>query len=272
MQRRDRKRQARLRLPVPPLVLRPRGNLRGVLRADLVGQIDKSENSLLKCPSTPSPDSSSSTRTPTPHHWPSSWAPRCAELLAPYHLDEMVTVLDVREPSTATGKSSSTRSRRATTSRHPPGAAQVIVIDPTTARSASSMTTGRRRPVRGDGRQPGEEVEGIMDLPETFPSTVGGTSRASRNWSTNTATRTAARIPRRRNRPHAPPASDARHPHRDGVRRQRSDRHPDDRQPRLAAVPELLHDHPCRRSHVITSVPHPDGDPNRCIWHIRSYM
>jgi hypothetical protein len=23
---------------------------------------------------------------------------------------------------------------------------------------------------------------------------------------------------------------------------------------------------------VITAVPHPDGDPNRCIWHIRSYM
>jgi len=23
---------------------------------------------------------------------------------------------------------------------------------------------------------------------------------------------------------------------------------------------------------VITSVPHPDGDPNRCIWHIRSFM
>ena len=23
---------------------------------------------------------------------------------------------------------------------------------------------------------------------------------------------------------------------------------------------------------VITSVPHPDGDPNRCIWHISSYM
>ena len=23
---------------------------------------------------------------------------------------------------------------------------------------------------------------------------------------------------------------------------------------------------------VITVVPHPDGDPNRCIWHIRSYM
>src|SRR5690606_15698115 len=23
---------------------------------------------------------------------------------------------------------------------------------------------------------------------------------------------------------------------------------------------------------VITAVPHPDGDPNRCIWHIRSFM
>src|SRR3546814_13593523 len=23
---------------------------------------------------------------------------------------------------------------------------------------------------------------------------------------------------------------------------------------------------------VITEVPHPDGDPNRCIWHIRSLM
>ena len=23
---------------------------------------------------------------------------------------------------------------------------------------------------------------------------------------------------------------------------------------------------------VITAVPHPDGDPNRCIWHVTSYM
>jgi hypothetical protein len=23
---------------------------------------------------------------------------------------------------------------------------------------------------------------------------------------------------------------------------------------------------------VITAVPHPDGDPNRCVWHIRSFM
>ncbi|PRC51698.1 (2Fe-2S)-binding protein, partial [Mycobacterium sp. ITM-2017-0098] len=24
--------------------------------------------------------------------------------------------------------------------------------------------------------------------------------------------------------------------------------------------------------HVIMSAPHPDGDPNRCIWHVASYM
>jgi hypothetical protein len=24
--------------------------------------------------------------------------------------------------------------------------------------------------------------------------------------------------------------------------------------------------------HVIMSVPHPDGDPNRCVWHVASYM
>ena len=24
--------------------------------------------------------------------------------------------------------------------------------------------------------------------------------------------------------------------------------------------------------HVIMAVPHPDGDPNRCIWHVSSYM
>ena len=43
---------------------------------------------------------------------------RDGELLEPYHLDEMTTVLErPREPSTATGRSSSTPSRRATTSR-----------------------------------------------------------------------------------------------------------------------------------------------------------
>ena len=24
--------------------------------------------------------------------------------------------------------------------------------------------------------------------------------------------------------------------------------------------------------HVIMALPHPDGDPNRCIWHVSSYM
>ena len=44
------------------------------------------------------------------------------------------------------------------------------------------------------------------------------------------------------------------------------------RQPGLGAVPQLLHDHSGRRSHVVMAVPHPDGDPNRCIWHVASYM
>ena len=34
-----------------------------------------------------------------------------------------------------------------------------------------------------------------------------------------------------------------------------------------------LHDHPCRReATIVMPLPHPDGDPNRCIWHVMSYM
>lgn len=81
------------------------GRLRGMLRENLAGPIDKGENSLLEVPV----DTFGGFifLNPDPNAQPLSdfLGPEVIELLAPYHLDEMVTVMNVRESLNATGKS-----------------------------------------------------------------------------------------------------------------------------------------------------------------------
>ena len=50
------------------------GQLRGVLREDLTGQVDRARTHCTRCPSTRSPGSSSSIQTPRRHHCPSASA------------------------------------------------------------------------------------------------------------------------------------------------------------------------------------------------------
>ena len=151
------------------------GELRGVLARDLVGQIDKRENS-------PAPGARRYVRRfhlpqPRPRRGAAARVPRRrrpTELIEAYHLDDMVTVLDVREavdcnwkvvmdafqegyhihgihPAAARGDRASTR--------------------PRTGSSFFERSQSRRRTVRGSQRRtaPKKQVEGLLAAARNLP-------------------------------------------------------------------------------------------------------
>ena len=166
-----------------------------MLREDLAGQIDKSENSLLKV----SVDTFAGFifLNPDPDAQPLAefLGPEVAEMLAPYHLDEMVTVMDVREPLDCNWKvvmdafqegyhihgihpqlAQRARDRSQRPARYRFFENHSVAVAPFEVTGASAGEAGRRH--HGPSRD--------------LPVHRGGTSRGSRNWSPNTAPRTAA--------------------------------------------------------------------------------
>lgn len=146
------------------------GTLRGVLRENLAGQVDKSENSLFEVPV----DTFGGFifLNPDPNAQPLSdyLGPQVAELLAPYHLEQMSTVMDVREPLECNWKvvMDAFEEGYHINGIHPQ-LLTVLAIDPTTARYQffeNHSVAVAPFEVKGAGTE--EQIEGILNLPDTF--------------------------------------------------------------------------------------------------------
>ena len=125
---------------------------------------------------TPSAGPSSSIRTPMPRPWPSSSA-RGRHHAGPYHLDEMTTVMDVTEAIDCNWKARHGRlpgGLFAIDGIHPRQLLRVINIDPgyhpVQVLSKSTVVQWLRSTSSARARR--HRSTGVMDLPETFLSTV----------------------------------------------------------------------------------------------------
>jgi phenylpropionate dioxygenase-like ring-hydroxylating dioxygenase large terminal subunit len=250
------------------------GRLRGMLRENLAGPIDKAANSLLEVLVdtfagfiflNPDPNAA-------PLH--EFLGPEVVELLAPYHLEQMVTVMDVREPLDCNWKvvMDAFEEGYHVNGIHPQ-LLSVLEIDPTTARfqffDNHSVAVA---PFEVKGASPEKQVQGIMDLPETFPST-------------------AAVLPRFEELVAPYRGEDGSIDFPDGVTARvllqqatrdtltgmgldvggLTDSQMSDNQG-WVLFPNYFMTVRAGECHVIMAVPHPDGDPNRCIWHVSSHM
>lgn len=250
------------------------GTLRGVLRENLAGQVDKSENSLHQV----SVDTFGGFifLNPDPHAAPlSEWiGEEIATMLAPYHLDEMVTVMNVREPLDCNWKvvMDAFEEGYHINGIHPQ-LLSVIAIDPATSRyKFFEHHSVAMAPFEVQGASAEKQVEGILALPETFPSTVAvmprfeelvksyraadGSLEFPDGVSARTLLQQATRDTLTGMGLDVSGLTDA----------QMSDNHG------WVLFPNFFMTIRAGECHVIMAVPHPDGDPNRCIWHVASYM
>lgn len=250
------------------------GHLKGVARPDLVGPIDKEELGLLEVPVdtfagfvflNPDPDAAPLA---------DFLGEEVVRLMAPYHLDEMVTVLDVREAIDCNWKvvMDAFQEGYHIQGIHPE-LLKVIVIDPTTTRyrfwDDHEVAVA---PFEVANADPEEELEGIRALPATFPSVTGYLPRFEELVAEHRDDDGKLGYPE---------GVTARGLLQQATREtltgmgfdvegltdaQITDNHG------WLLFPNFFMTIRAGEATVITAVPHPEGDPNRCVWHIRSYM
>lgn len=250
------------------------GKLRGVLREELAGQIDKADNSLLEVPV----DTFAGFifLNPDPQAVPlrEYLGEEVYRLLEPYNIDQFTTVMDVKEAIDCNWKvvMDAFEEGYHINGIHPQLLA-VLNINPKTARyqffENHSVAVA---PFEVQGAGPQKQVEGILALPETFPGTV-------------------AVIPRFQEliAPYQAENGDVDFP--DGVTARAllqeatrdvltgmgldvsglTDNQMSDNQG-WVLFPNYFMTVRAGECHVVMSAPHPDGDPHHCIWHVASYM
>ena len=250
------------------------GRLRGVSRPDLVGPIDKDELGLLEVPVDTFAGFIFINPDPNAAPLADFLGPEVLELMAPYHLDEMATVLDVQEKLECNWKvvMDAFQEGYHIQGVHPE-LLRVIVIDPTTTRyrfwDDHEVAVA---PFEVAQATPEEELIGIRELPGTFPTVTGylprfeelvDSYRDSNGTITYPAGVTGRTLLQQATREtlngmgfDVGGLTDA----------QLTDNHG------WLLFPNFFMTIRAAEATVITSVPHPDGDPNRCVWHIRSYM
>jgi phenylpropionate dioxygenase-like ring-hydroxylating dioxygenase large terminal subunit len=250
------------------------GRLRGVSRPDLVGPIDRDDHGLLEV----RVDTFAGFvfLNPDPHAAPLAefLGSEVLDLMAPYHLDEMVTVLNVRESIDCNWKvvMDAFQEGYHIQGIHPE-LLRIIVIDPTTTRyrfwDDHEVAVA---PFEVANADPEDEVAGIKELPATFPSVTGylprfeelvdayrdgdGRLRYPEGVTGRTLLQQATRETLTGMGFDVAGLTDA----------QMTDNHG------WLLFPNFFMTIRAAEATVITAVPHPDGDPNRCIWHITSYM
>lgn len=250
------------------------GSLKGVARPDLVGDIDKDALGLLQVPVetfagfifvNPDPDAAPLAEF---------LGQEVLDLMAPYHLDEMFTVLDVREPLECNWKvvMDAFQEGYHIQGIHPE-LLKVILIDPTTSRyrfwDDHEVAVA---PFEVPNADPEEELEGIRALPGTFPGVMGylprfeelvdgyrdadGRVRYPEGVTGRTLLQQATREVLTDMGFDVNGLTDA----------QMTDNHG------WLLFPNFFMTIRAGEATVITAVPQPDGDPNWCIWHIRSFL
>lgn len=250
------------------------GRLKGMLRETLAGPIDKDTHGLLQV----SVDTFAGFifLNPDPDAAPLSEfiGADVANLLAPYHLDEMITVMDVQESLDCNWKvvMDAFQEGYHIDGIHPQ-LLRVINIDPATSRfqffENHSVAVA---PFEVQGATPDKQVDGIMDLPETFPSTVAVLPRFTELVDEHRAADGSLNFP---------DGVTARKLLQQATRdtltgmgldvsgltdAQMSDNHG------WVLFPNFFMTIRAGEATIVMSKPHPDGDPNRCIWHVASYM
>ncbi len=252
------------------------GRLKGLLREENAGGLDKSDNSLIAVPVDTfggfvfiNPDADAQPLA----EWIGEEA---MATLAPYHLELMSTVMNVREALDCNWKVVMDAFNEATTSTvstHNCWQCSTFSRRPR-ATSSSRTTPSRCPPFEVVGATPPEkQVEGTLSLPETFPGTVAVIPRFQELVKEYTADDgsidfpdgvTARTLLQKATRAHLTEMgldvsglTDA----------QMSDNHG------WFLFPNFMMTIRAGECHVILARPHPDGgDPNRCIWHVASYM
>jgi phenylpropionate dioxygenase-like ring-hydroxylating dioxygenase large terminal subunit len=250
------------------------GALRGVSRPDLVGDLDKGELGLL--PVSVDTFAGFVFLNPDPDAPPLAdfLGPDAAEMIAPYHLDEMVTVLDVREAIDCNWKVvvDAFQEGYHIQAIHPE-LLQIVVIDPRTNRFRFwGDHEVACAPFAVPDATPEAELEGLRTLPDTFPTVTGYLPRLEElvdgyrdaegliEYPPGVTGRTLLQQATRETLTDlgldVTALTDA----------QMTDNHG------WLLFPSFFMTVRAAEATVITAVPHADGDPNRCIWHIRSFM
>ena len=250
------------------------GKLKGLLREAEAGLTNKADNSLIEVPVdtfggfiflNPDPDAGPL----------SDWiGAEAMAILAPYRLDQMVTVMNVREPLDCNWKVviDAFDEGYHINGIHPQLLA-VLAIDPATSRYRFFDTHSiAMAPFEVKGADAEKQVEGIMALPETFPGTAAVIPRFQELVKAYTAEAGSITFPE---------TVTARKLLQQATRDtltgmgldvsgltddQMSDNHG------WTLFPNFFMTIRAGECHVIMAVPHPDGDPNRCIWHVASFM
>ncbi len=259
------------------------GKLRGVLRERVLGPIDKDDNSLIPPASVDTFAGFIFVNPPDPNAEPLAdylGPPEVAEMLAPYRLDEMVTVMDVREKLDCNWKVVvDAFSEGYHINGIHPELLKVINIDPSTSRhrfmDEHCVSVAPFEVAGGVNTYgPEEQVQGIRELPGTFPTvtavlpprfeelvdgyrTEGVLEFPEGGVTVRTLLQQATRDTLTGQGLDVSGLTDA----------QMSDNHG------WVLFPNFFMTiRAGGEATVILALPDPDGDPNRCVWHISSYM
>ncbi|BBY37978.1 hypothetical protein MMAN_21120 [Mycobacterium mantenii] len=250
------------------------GKLRGLLHEEFAGEVNKDENSLLQVPVDMFAGFIFINPDPNAAPLDEFIGTEVADLLAPYHLERMVTVMNILEPLDCNWKvvMDAFEEGYHIDGIHPQ-LLRVIVIDPATMRYRFFTDhCVAVAPFDVPGATPEQQVEGIMELPETFPGTVAvlprfeelvnsyRTSHGSLDFPGGVTARTLLQQATRDTLT--------------GMGLDVSGLTDDQMSDNQAWVlfPNFMMTIRAGECHVIMAVPHPDGDPNRCIWHVSSHM
>lgn len=249
------------------------GRLKGILRENLAGPIDKTENSLLSVSVdtfagfiflNPDPDAESL------HEF---LGDDVVDLLEPYHIEQFTTVMDVTEAIECNWKvvMDAFEEGYHINGIHPQ-LLQVLHINPKTARYRFfDNHSVAMAPFEVAGASEQEQVEGMLALPETFPGTVAVIPRFQELCALSGRQR-KRHLPRWRH-----PRALLQQATREvltGMGLDVSDLTDSQMVDNQGWVlfPNYFMTVRAGECHVIMARPHPDGDPNRCIWHVASYM
>lgn len=250
------------------------GRLKGMLRENLAGPIDKDENSLLQVSVdtfvgfiflNPDPDAQSLR---------DYLGEEVVRLLEPYHIEQFTPVMDVTEDVECNWKvvMDAFEEGYHINGIHPQ-LLQVLHINPKTARyQFFENHSVAMAPFEVQGASVQEQVEGMLALPETFPGTVAVIPRfqellapyRSDDGSVVFPDGVSARIL----------LQQATRDVLTGMGLDVSGLTDDQMVDNQGWVlfPNYFMTVRAGECHVIMSLPHPSGDPNKCIWHVASYM
>ncbi|PQD97426.1 (2Fe-2S)-binding protein [Mycobacterium sp. EPG1] len=250
------------------------GKLKGLLRENLAGPIDKADNSLL--PVSVDTFAGFIFLNPDPDVVPlrDYLGEEVVSLLEPYNIEQFTTVMDVTEAIECNWKvvMDAFEEGYHINGIHPQ-LLQVLHINPKTARyrffESHSVAMAPFEVVGADVQ---DEVAGILALPETFPGTVAVIPRFQE---------LIARYQDADGKVDFPEGMTARFLLQQATREVLTgmgldvsgltDSQMVDNQG-WVLFPNYFMTVRAGECHVIMSRPHPSGDPNRCIWHVASYM